>query len=205
MGLSLGHLFLVLVIVLLVFGAKRVPEIMKDLAKGYKAFSDGVQEDVSQTPADQAENQNPPFKHLEQTGAPSVPLAIQAQKETSVSLPVQDQGTPSLSFDQRHTPTSAQIPLGSTVHQEAPSASKTVDHTHTADQAPFGHTAYAASTRIDSQGAEEQHTSGPGAQDAHAHQTNPIDMGFSIRNAPSLEDISAEAIDEAPHAPLRKS
>jgi sec-independent protein translocase protein TatA len=45
MGFSLSHLVLVLVIVLLVFGAKKVPDIMKDLAKGYKAFTDGIKEE----------------------------------------------------------------------------------------------------------------------------------------------------------------
>lgn len=43
--LSLSHLVLTLLIVLLLFGAKRVPEIMKDLAKGYRAFADGLKEE----------------------------------------------------------------------------------------------------------------------------------------------------------------
>jgi sec-independent protein translocase protein TatA len=43
MGLSFSHLILVLLVVLVVFGTRRVPEIMKDLAKGYRAFTDGLQ------------------------------------------------------------------------------------------------------------------------------------------------------------------
>jgi sec-independent protein translocase protein TatA len=38
MGLSLPHLIVILLIVLLVFGAGKLPKIMSDLAKGLKAF-----------------------------------------------------------------------------------------------------------------------------------------------------------------------
>ena len=48
MGFSIGHLVLLLVIVLLVFGAGKVPAIMKDVAKGVKAFKDGIDEGESQ-------------------------------------------------------------------------------------------------------------------------------------------------------------
>lgn len=44
MGLSLSHIFLVLVAVLMVFGAGRLPSIMTDLAKGLRAFKDGLKE-----------------------------------------------------------------------------------------------------------------------------------------------------------------
>jgi sec-independent protein translocase protein TatA len=44
MGLSLSHLLIVLVAVLVVFGAGRLPSIMKDLAKGLKSFKDGLKE-----------------------------------------------------------------------------------------------------------------------------------------------------------------
>ena len=45
MGLSLPHLLLVILIILLLFGAKKVPEIMKDLARGYQSFRRGLEED----------------------------------------------------------------------------------------------------------------------------------------------------------------
>jgi sec-independent protein translocase protein TatA len=38
--LSLTNLIVILIIILLLFGANRVPEIMTDLAKGLKAFKD---------------------------------------------------------------------------------------------------------------------------------------------------------------------
>lgn len=40
MGLSLSHLIVILLIVLLVFGAGRLPKIMGDVAKGLKVFKD---------------------------------------------------------------------------------------------------------------------------------------------------------------------
>lgn len=45
MGLSLSHLLLVLIAVILVFGARRLPSIMTDLAKGLKAFKEGLNGD----------------------------------------------------------------------------------------------------------------------------------------------------------------
>lgn len=50
MGFSIGHLVLLLVIVLLVFGAGKVPSIMKDVAKGVKAFKDGIDEGETKKP-----------------------------------------------------------------------------------------------------------------------------------------------------------
>ncbi len=44
MGLSLSHLLIVLVAVLVVFGAGRLPSIMKDLAKGLKSFKEGLKD-----------------------------------------------------------------------------------------------------------------------------------------------------------------
>lgn len=44
MGISVGHLALLLVIVLVVFGAGKLPQIMGDLARGAKAFKDGLKD-----------------------------------------------------------------------------------------------------------------------------------------------------------------
>ncbi|OJW47776.1 MAG: Sec-independent protein translocase TatA [Alphaproteobacteria bacterium 41-28] len=44
MGLSLSHLLIVLVAVLVVFGAGRLPSIMKDLARGLKSFKEGLRD-----------------------------------------------------------------------------------------------------------------------------------------------------------------
>lgn len=44
MGLSFGHIALLLIIVLVVFGAGRLPQVMGDLAKGLRSFKDGLKE-----------------------------------------------------------------------------------------------------------------------------------------------------------------
>lgn len=45
MGMSFGHMILLLVIVLVIFGAGKLPQVMKDMAKGVKAFKEGLSED----------------------------------------------------------------------------------------------------------------------------------------------------------------
>lgn len=45
MGLSMGHLVLLLIIVLVVFGAGKIPQIMGDVAKGMRAFKKGMREE----------------------------------------------------------------------------------------------------------------------------------------------------------------
>ncbi|MBF0306671.1 MAG: twin-arginine translocase TatA/TatE family subunit [Alphaproteobacteria bacterium] len=42
---SLWHWIVVLIIVLLLFGAGKIPRLMGDLAKGVKAFKSGMRED----------------------------------------------------------------------------------------------------------------------------------------------------------------
>ncbi|MBY0264328.1 MAG: twin-arginine translocase TatA/TatE family subunit [Holosporales bacterium] len=47
MGLSFSHLLIVLVVVLVMFGAGRLPQAMGDLARGLKAFKEGLKDDDS--------------------------------------------------------------------------------------------------------------------------------------------------------------
>lgn len=44
MGLSFSHVLLVLVVILIVFGAGKLPSVMGDLAKGMRAFRDGMKD-----------------------------------------------------------------------------------------------------------------------------------------------------------------
>lgn len=44
MGLSFGHMIILLAIVLVIFGAGKLPQMMGDLAKGIKAFKNGMKE-----------------------------------------------------------------------------------------------------------------------------------------------------------------
>lgn len=57
MGIGFRELVVILVIVVLLFGAKRVPSIMNDLAKGIRSFKDGLKDDGSK---DDGGNNLPP-------------------------------------------------------------------------------------------------------------------------------------------------
>jgi len=42
MGFSIWHILIVLVVVLVIFGAGRLPQVMGDLGKGIKSFKAGL-------------------------------------------------------------------------------------------------------------------------------------------------------------------
>lgn len=42
MGLSFGHILLLLVVVLVLFGAGKLPNVMGDLGKGLRNFKEGL-------------------------------------------------------------------------------------------------------------------------------------------------------------------
>lgn len=44
LGLSLTEIIIIALVVLLLFGGKKVPELMKGLGKGVKSFKDGMNE-----------------------------------------------------------------------------------------------------------------------------------------------------------------
>ena len=56
---SIGHWLVVLAVVLIVFGAGRLPQTMGDLAKGVRNFKRGMREDAA-ADADDATDDNPP-------------------------------------------------------------------------------------------------------------------------------------------------
>jgi sec-independent protein translocase protein TatA len=45
MGFSIWHILIVLVVVLVIFGAGRLPQVMGDLGKGIKSFKSGLNAD----------------------------------------------------------------------------------------------------------------------------------------------------------------
>lgn len=45
---SVWHLLIVLVVVILLFGAGRIPTLMGDMAKGVKAFKKGMSDEVAE-------------------------------------------------------------------------------------------------------------------------------------------------------------
>ena len=61
MGLGVGELLVVLVIILILFGAGRLPEVMGSMGKGIQAFKKGLREppEIDVTPDDNAEGTKP--------------------------------------------------------------------------------------------------------------------------------------------------
>lgn len=45
MGLSFSHIFFLMIVVFVVFGAGRLPQVMADLGRGYKAFRRALEEE----------------------------------------------------------------------------------------------------------------------------------------------------------------
>ena len=60
MGLGMSEIILIALVVLLLFGGKKIPELMKGLGKGVKSFKDGVNgvEDVWDTKQSEKNEQN---------------------------------------------------------------------------------------------------------------------------------------------------
>jgi sec-independent protein translocase protein TatA len=51
MGLSLGHLVIVLLVILVLFGAGKLPQVMADLGRGVRNFKAGLDgKDEAETP-----------------------------------------------------------------------------------------------------------------------------------------------------------
>jgi len=49
MGLSFGHIIIILLIVLVLFGAGKLPAVMGDLGKGLRSFKDGLKGEDEKT------------------------------------------------------------------------------------------------------------------------------------------------------------
>ena len=52
-GLGMQEIIVIALIILLLFGGKKIPELMKGLGKGVKSFKDGMkEEETSQSPSE---------------------------------------------------------------------------------------------------------------------------------------------------------
>jgi sec-independent protein translocase protein TatA len=67
--LSPLHWLIVLAVILLFFGGKRIPEVMRGLGEGIKSFKEGMR-DGTQPPA-QSSNTNPPASAAPPTAPPT--------------------------------------------------------------------------------------------------------------------------------------
>jgi sec-independent protein translocase protein TatA len=73
MGLSVWHVVVVLVVVLILFGAGKLPQVMGDVAKGIKNFKAGLSDDDKQpaaTPQDSTVQAPSGITHQASTAAP---------------------------------------------------------------------------------------------------------------------------------------
>jgi sec-independent protein translocase protein TatA len=77
--LSIGHLLVVLVIVVLLFGAKRIPEIAGSMGKGIKEFKASI--GGNDAPPPQAQVQTPREAAELSTPRPSTSTAMQQSEE----------------------------------------------------------------------------------------------------------------------------
>jgi sec-independent protein translocase protein TatA len=59
-GLGMQEIIVIALIVLLLFGGKKIPELMRGLGKGVKSFKDGMKEidETSPTPSEGGEKGN---------------------------------------------------------------------------------------------------------------------------------------------------
>lgn len=56
LALSWQHILIVLIIVLVLFGGKKIPELMRGMGSGIKEFKDAVKEDEKKSSNDKTEN-----------------------------------------------------------------------------------------------------------------------------------------------------
>lgn len=51
-GLGTAEIIIILVVIVLLFGAKKIPELMKGVGKGVKSFKEGLKETETETDTD---------------------------------------------------------------------------------------------------------------------------------------------------------
>lgn len=62
MELSPMHLLLILIIVVVLFGGRRIPELMRGLGQGIKEFKQGMRDEPSVTPPPSTTSTTPPVE-----------------------------------------------------------------------------------------------------------------------------------------------
>ncbi len=59
MGLGMQEILVIALIILLLFGGKKIPEMMKGLGKGVKSFKDGMNDDSGKDATEDADKKDP--------------------------------------------------------------------------------------------------------------------------------------------------
>jgi sec-independent protein translocase protein TatA len=70
-GVGLPEILIVLVIALVVFGPKRLPELGKSLGSGMRSFKDSISEDEQDKKLSTGSDSKPDAVHAEKTEAPA--------------------------------------------------------------------------------------------------------------------------------------
>ena len=83
LGLSGGELVLVLVVILVLFGAKKIPEFAKGLGQGIKEFKKASNEVNSELQRAMEEQPAPPKKPVAPAAPAPAPVAPAAQPSTA--------------------------------------------------------------------------------------------------------------------------
>ena len=58
LGLGMPELIVILIVILLLFGAKKIPELMQGAGKGVRAFKDGMKEPTTEEPAEEEKKES---------------------------------------------------------------------------------------------------------------------------------------------------
>jgi len=85
MSIGIWQVILILLIVLIIFGAGKLPKVMGDVAKGLKSFKSGLKDDENETPAETARvvhtQPAPPAAPTVPTGSPTVDHTTTIKKD----------------------------------------------------------------------------------------------------------------------------
>jgi len=66
MNLGMPEIFLIALVVLLLFGGKKIPELMKGLGKGIKSFKEGMNEKINLDDSEKEDKKEDPERKKEQ-------------------------------------------------------------------------------------------------------------------------------------------
>ena len=58
LGLGMPELIVILIVILLLFGAKKIPELMRGAGKGVRAFKDGMKETTTEESSEEEKKES---------------------------------------------------------------------------------------------------------------------------------------------------
>jgi len=82
-GIGVWQVLLILAIVLIIFGAGKLPRVMGDFGKGLKSFKSGLKEDEEE--GNQPENQPQAARQIESTAEEAVASAPERERDRAAS------------------------------------------------------------------------------------------------------------------------